>query len=133
MPPSAKTDMRNPFVYVQLQTSDLDRARGFYSALFDWTIAKTGNGPPYFEIGTGEEVSGGMMQRRDEQQPSQWIPYVRVEVIRDQVDQARDLGAQVLVPPTQIPKRWYSLLSDPTGALVALTQPIEVEAAHRDH
>ena len=30
--------MANPFVHVELMTSDVARAREFYSGLFDWTL-----------------------------------------------------------------------------------------------
>jgi len=30
--------MANPFVYMQLQTTDLPRARAFYTSLLDWEL-----------------------------------------------------------------------------------------------
>jgi predicted enzyme related to lactoylglutathione lyase len=30
--------MGNPFVHVELNTTDLDRAKSFYQALFDWQL-----------------------------------------------------------------------------------------------
>ncbi|MGZ6070176.1 MAG: VOC family protein, partial [Myxococcaceae bacterium] len=54
--------MANPFVHVELQTTDIKRARDFYARLFDWKLEDTPMpGGTYTMIGVGEGTGGGMM------------------------------------------------------------------------
>jgi uncharacterized protein len=115
----------NPFVYVQLQTGDLPAAVRFYGAVFDWELTETSQAPRYVEIEVGEGTAGGLMERGDERRPSQWVPYVVVDDMDAVLERAAKLGAGVLVPKTELPERWYSVIVDPTGAPIALTQPRE--------
>ena len=45
--------MRNPFVHVELSTTDLEKAKPFYQKLFDWTLEDISGG--YTMIKVGEE------------------------------------------------------------------------------
>ena len=56
--------MANPFVHVELATTDLDKAKSFYRSLFDWQLQdmEMGGGMSYTMIGVGEGTGGGMMK-----------------------------------------------------------------------
>jgi predicted enzyme related to lactoylglutathione lyase len=116
--------MGNPFVYVQLQTQDLGKAKAFYQQLFDWKFdEKQTPAGPYAEVRVGEGTAGGMVGLRDATTPSRWIPYVIVTDIKSTTDKARALGATVLQGPIQLPdKSWFSVIVDTTGATFALHQ-----------
>lgn len=117
--------MANPFVYVQLQTQDLGKAKKFYAELFDWSldVRQTPVGE-YVEIEAGDDSTGGMVAHRDATTPSRWVPYVLVTDIGTMADKARTLGATVLMGPAQLPdKSSFCLLTDTTGAAFALHQP----------
>lgn len=116
--------MGNPFVYVQLQTQDLQKAKAFYEKLFDWKYdEKTTGFGPYVEINVGSGTAGGMVGQRDASTPSRWVPYVVVDDIDASTNQARTLGATVLQGPVALPnKSRFSMLVDPTGAMFALHQ-----------
>jgi predicted enzyme related to lactoylglutathione lyase len=116
--------MGNPFVYVQLQTQDLSKAKDFYRELFDWTYdeRQTPAGP-YVEVDVGDDKGGGMVGHRDPAAPSRWVPYVLVTDIGATADKARALGATVLMGPADLPdKSRFCLLLDVTGAAFALHQ-----------
>ncbi|MGA3114735.1 MAG: VOC family protein [Syntrophobacteraceae bacterium] len=53
--------MANPFVHVELHTHDPERAKKFYTELFDW---KLDNVPDmdYTIVNVGEGTGGGMMK-----------------------------------------------------------------------
>lgn len=110
--------MPNPFVYVQLQTSDIERATAFYRDLLGWRIDTASD---YREIDVGEGTAGGIMRTPAPILPSFWLPYVAVEDVDASTARARQLGALVAVEPTDVPgKGRYSVLQDPTGASFAL-------------
>jgi predicted enzyme related to lactoylglutathione lyase len=114
--------MANPFVYVQLQTQDLPRAKKFYASLFDWKLQE-GPDPEndYTEIVVGEGTAGGMMGSPAPGTPSHWLPYAAVDDIHAMTSKAAKLGAAILVGPTEAPgKGWFSVILDPTGAALAL-------------
>jgi len=56
--------MANPFVHVELATSDLDKAKSFYQSLFDWKLNEIAmdGGMTYTMIDVGEGTGGGMMK-----------------------------------------------------------------------
>ena len=52
--------MANPFVHVELMTTDVVKAKEFYSGLFDWKLEDI-PGMDYTMINVGEGTGGGMM------------------------------------------------------------------------
>lgn len=114
--------MANPFVHVELMTSDLDRAKKFYAGLFDWTLEEI-PGMDYTLIKVGEGTGGGMMQHPMPGAPSSWLAYVLVADAAAATEKARKLGAMIVKEVTEIPGiGWFSVLVDPTGATLALWQ-----------
>lgn len=57
--------MANPFVHVELSTTDPARAKAFYGQLFSWTLEdmEMGPGMTYTLINPGEGTGGGLMQQ----------------------------------------------------------------------
>ena len=52
--------MGNPFVHVELMTGDVEKAKAFYGALFDWQLEDV-PGMNYTIVRVGEGTGGGMM------------------------------------------------------------------------
>jgi uncharacterized protein len=119
--------MGNPFTYLQLHTSDLEKAKEFYSGLFDWKLDEAPiPGGTYIEVLVGEGTGGGMMKVASPGTPSHWLPFIAVEEVQSFTQRAESLGAKVLVTPTVVPgKGRYSVVLDPTGAAFALWQKAE--------
>ena len=118
--------MANPFVHVELQTKELDKAKSFYRGLFDWNLEDMpmGNGMPYTVINVGEGTGGGMWTNPSAPgAPSHWLAYVNVDNIDATIEKVRGLGGNVVQPKTEIPDMgWYSVITDPTGAMLGLWQ-----------
>jgi predicted enzyme related to lactoylglutathione lyase len=70
--------MANPFVHVELNTTDLPKAKTFYGSLFGWTLQDIdmGGGHNYTMIGVGDGTGGGMMTHPLPGAPSAWLAYV---------------------------------------------------------
>jgi hypothetical protein len=117
--------MTNPFVYVELKTADLGRAKDFYGSLFGWQFDDVAESPrePYTMIRPGAGTGGGMLLQPGSAGPSQWIAYVGVDDIRAATEKARALGADVVTEPTEMKHAgWLAVIRDPAGAILGLWQ-----------
>ncbi len=113
--------MGNPFVHVELNTNDLAKAKDFYGHLFDWKLEDVPMGSEsYTMIGVGEGTGGGMLKHPVPGSPSAWLPYVDVDDVADATTKAKSLGATILRDVTEIPYGTFSIIADPTGAVIAL-------------
>lgn len=115
--------MPNPFVHVELDTTNLGQAKDFYSALFDWDMkdVKTGPTDTYTTIGVGDGTGGGMSKHPMQGAPSIWIPYVDVDDVAEATRKAKQLGARIITENETVPDMGiYSIIIDPTGATIGL-------------
>jgi predicted enzyme related to lactoylglutathione lyase len=116
--------MANPFVHVELQTTDTKKARDFYNRLFDWKLedAQVPGFGTYTMIGVGEGTGGGMMAAQPGT-PSHWLAYVNVDDVASTTKKAKDLGAKVLVDSMAVADMGkFSIITDPTGATLGFWQ-----------
>ena len=114
--------MANPFVHVELMTTDVNKAKAFYGELFDWQLEDIPD-MDYTLIKVGEGTGGGMMKTVQPDSPSCWLAYVLVDDANVSTDKARNLGATICKEVTEIPGiGWFSVITDPTGATLALWQ-----------
>ena len=70
--------MANPFVHVELNTTDVDKAKEFYSHLFDWELEDMAMGPSgtYTIIKVGDGTGGGLLKNPEPDCPSFWLASV---------------------------------------------------------
>ena len=118
--------MANPFVHVELNTTDLGAAKAFYQALFGWKLedVDVGGGMNYTMIDVGEGTGGGMMTHPMPGAPSSWLPYVLVDDIAAATEKAKGLGATVIRDVMEVMGAGsLSIITDPTGAVLGLWQP----------
>ena len=115
--------MANPFIHVELMTTDVGKAKEFYQGLFDWKLEDVPE-TNYTMIKVGEGTGGGMMKTPMPEMPSSWLPYVLVDDVAASTQKAKSLGATIVKPVTEIPGMGsFSVLVDPTGATLAMWQP----------
>jgi predicted enzyme related to lactoylglutathione lyase len=116
--------MANPFIHVELNTTDVARAKSFYGELFDWKLQDVPMPEgTYTLIEVGEGTGGGLMKHPVPGAPSTWVAYVQVDDVRLATAKAKSLGATILEDVTEVPGMgWFSLISDPTGAVLGLWQ-----------
>jgi len=117
--------MANAFVHVELNTQDVAKAKQFYSELFDWKLEDMPGPMDYTVIKVGENTAGGIMKHPMPGEPSFWLAYVSVDDIKASTAKAKSLGAKIIKDATEIPNvGWFSIFMDPTGAALALFQPM---------
>jgi predicted enzyme related to lactoylglutathione lyase len=116
----------NPVVHLELHTGSLSRARQFYTRLLGWRseTIETGNGD-YLGLDLGDRLGGGIVECGTSR--GLWLPYVEVDGIAEATEEARGLGARVLLEPREGPAGWRSVISAPEGGELALWQQKEHE------
>lgn len=116
--------MANPFVHVELATTDVAKAKQFYGGLFGWKLSDMPMAEgTYTMIDVGEGTGGGMMKNPMPGAPSMWMAYVNVDDIQAATKKAKSLGANVMKDVTEVPDMgWFSIITDPTGAMLGLWQ-----------
>ncbi len=115
--------------WIDLATSDTDRAQQFYGAVFGWTFESAG--PEYGgyinAFKDGKPVAGLMLNDPQWNSPDGWTTYFHTADIKATHRQGHRGGRGRVrrpVEPMEIPgKGWMGLLSDPTGAFFGLWQP----------
>jgi uncharacterized protein len=114
-------------VWTELMTSDAKSAETFYTRLFRWNTSKmdSATGGAYTVVKVGENGVGGMMQMTPNMKmPPQWYPYFAVTDCDATATKAKGMGAQMHVPPTEIPNVGkFAVLGDPQGASFAILRP----------
>jgi len=119
----------NPFIWQELVTTDQETSGIFFSKLLDWNLKQVDAG----EFGTytlfqkeGRDIAGMMNPTPDTpDKGSYWHSYIAVEDIDNCAEQTVEPGGKVLVPPHNVPDVGrICAISDPTGAIVHLMQPV---------
>jgi predicted enzyme related to lactoylglutathione lyase len=112
----------NPFIHIELNTTDPDKAKAFYGSLFDWKLSDmpmpSGN---YTMVEVGDGTGGGILKHPMPGKPSVWIPYVTVDDVNAATVKAVSLGGTIIGEVTEIPGMGsFSVVLDPTGAAVGI-------------
>lgn len=111
----------------ELLTTDVDKSREFFTALFGWEADKKEmGGMPYTIFKQGEEQVGGMMPINPEmgEMPSCWVIYVLVDDFDARLAKATAAGGKALTPPMEMPDIGrFTLLQDPQGAVLGVLAP----------
>ena len=115
--------MPNPFVHVELNTTDLPKAKAFYSKLFAWELEDmpmaTGT---YTLIKPGNGTGGGMMKHPMPGAPSTWLAYVQVDDINAGAARVNELGGKAGESMPVPNMGWFATCTDPHGNEFGLSQ-----------
>src|SRR5690242_14895955 len=119
--------IRGRFVWYDLMTTDPEGAKAFYTAVAGWGT-QVWEEMSYTMWTVGGAPIGGTRKLPDEAVASgarpHWLGHVAVPDVDATIARARELGATVMVPPSDIPTVGrYSIFNDPQGALIAVYAP----------
>jgi predicted enzyme related to lactoylglutathione lyase len=112
--------------WIDLLTSEPDRAREFYGEIFGWTAEQSGEEyGGYVNFRRGDALVAGMMHNDGSAgTPDVWSTYLAVADAKAASDAAVGAGGQVLLEPMQVGELGsMGLLADPGGAAIGLWQP----------
>lgn len=112
--------------WIDLFSSDTDKARQFYGELFGWTAEDTG--PEYGGYinfsKDGALVAGCMHNDGTAGTPDGWNTYLAVADAKETVESASDHGATVYMQPMQVMDLGsMAMVADPGGAAIGIWQP----------
>lgn len=115
--------------WYELATNDLNGAQAFYGTVLGWAMSDSQMpGMTYMLAKADGAMVAGMMTATPPQ-PSAWQIYFAVDGCDATVAQAVALGAQVYMPPTDIPNTGrFAILGDPQGVSFAILQPLPMES-----
>ena len=112
------------FSWNELMTTDVETAKKFYGELLGWKMEDMSLKEVTYSViqAKGYDIGGIMTMPPGIAGTSpRWLPYVTVDAVDQTVQQAKPLGAQVIVPPTDIPEVGrFAILKDPLGAEFAV-------------
>jgi uncharacterized protein len=104
-----------------LLTSDVEAARDFYTALFEWKVDPIPeSGGRYWIIKGPDGSNGGMMPLPTAGVPTFWQPYFAVESLDAAQAKVRELGGRILMEPMPVPSGAFVTVLDPNGAAFSL-------------
>ena len=115
--------MANPFVHVELNTTDVAKAKKFYSQLFDWELEDMAMGPSetYTIIKVGEGTGGGLMKNPIPGAASMWVPYVLIDDLKAATAKAKSLGGTIMKEETEVQGMGsFTIVTDPAGGMIGL-------------
>ncbi len=112
------------FCWYELHSKDTAACEAFYTRLLGWTTNKMDMGPEgsYTVWMQGEAGIGGMEALKPGRgDHSFWLPYITVEDVDAHAARVKDLGGELLVPPTDFPDVGrFAVFSDSQGAYLAM-------------
>ncbi|MBV9148802.1 MAG: VOC family protein [Candidatus Eremiobacteraeota bacterium] len=117
--------MANQIGHVELTTTDLPRARSFYTALFGWEFTDNPmpGGDGVYAMARPEGGAAAGMLASPPGVPTGWTMFINVDDIKSTMTKARDLGAVVVRDVTEVPGYGaLAIVADPTGAVFGLWQ-----------
>lgn len=110
--------------WADLSTPDAKRASDFYSALFGWQImADEKDKSGYLHIKNGGHFIGGIppAAHRPPGVPPHWLAYFWVDDVDGSAAKAKQMGANLYVPPMTIENVGrMAVIADPQGAVFAI-------------
>lgn len=113
-------------IWIDLSSSDIDRAQKFYGAVFGWTFESAG--PDYGGYLTastdGKPVAGLMTNNPEWNAPDGWTTYFHTADIAATVKGATSAGGTSCLEPMEVKEKgWMAMGTDPSGAVYGLWQP----------
>ena len=112
--------------WVELFSSDTERANEFYSSVFGWSAERTG--PEYGGYVNftkdGHYVAGMMHNDGSHGAGDQWTVYLASDDAEETACAVKDNGGNLSAPPMEAPaKGFMAIADDPGGASVGIWQP----------
>jgi predicted enzyme related to lactoylglutathione lyase len=107
------------YCWSELVTTDTERSKAFYRAVFGWGEQTHEGGMPYTEWKIGDRSVGGMMPKppmMPAEVPPHWAVYFAVDGTEAAMDKVKELGGQVVMGPMDVEPGRFAAVQDPQGA-----------------
>jgi uncharacterized protein len=114
------------FCWNELTSQNPTASVTFYKALGGFGEDSMEMGPmgTYHLLKNGEISVAGIMKPPMPEAPHAWTPYVQVASTDATIEKAKRLGANIIVPATDVPNVGrFAIFADPQGAVLGILQP----------
>ena len=118
--------------WFELTTTDVEGAKKFYGELFGWEFVTDSSAGMEYTMAKLPEMENpvagvfdknNLMVENKDQIPPHWGQYVTVTNCDESAGKVKELGGNVLVPPTDIPGIGrFAVIQDPQGAVISIFQ-----------
>ena len=111
--------------WMDLTVPDAGQLQKFYTSVVGWSSNDVDMGS-YSDFnlnlpGTEDTIAGVCHSRSNNDNiPSQWLIYVRVESVADSAVRCKKMGGEVLDGPRRMGGSNFCVIKDPAGAVMAL-------------
>jgi predicted enzyme related to lactoylglutathione lyase len=124
MPARENAPLGSP-IWVDLMSSDVERARAFYGELFGWDCAEPNEEfGGYANFTKDGDLMGGISPTMEEAMPDVWSIYLEVADAEATVKAAADRGMAVIAPAMALMDLGsMAVVTDPGGAAIGMWQP----------
>jgi predicted enzyme related to lactoylglutathione lyase len=115
--------------WIDLYSSDTEKATEFYGGLFGWTteMQREEFGGYFTWLKDRKHVGGCMANTGEEGQPDMWTVYLTTDDVQRTAKDAAAKGGQVHMEPMQVAENGsFAILGDPGGAGIGAWQPDQV-------
>ncbi len=117
--------LKNPIGWFEIKVSDFEKAKNFYSQLFNWDFKLSqASKTIYWNIFTGENSVGGGFTKRElsENGGQSIVIYIEVEDIEESLKKAAELGGKIEEHKTLISESagFYGLFRDLDNNVIGL-------------
>lgn len=125
------TDTPKPgqFCWTELATTNVEAAKNFYGKVFGWEFSDQTMGDMTYTMikANNKDFAGIWSIPKDQQKhvPPHWMSYILVESVEEALKKAEKNGATIIKPATKAGDFGrFAIIKDPTGAHIALWQPM---------
>jgi hypothetical protein len=115
--------------WIDLYSSDTEKATEFYGGLFGWTTELPGEdfGGYFTFLKDGKHVGGCMANDGQQGAPDMWTVYLTTDDVARTAKDAAAHGGQVHMEPMQVAQNGsFAIIGDPGGAAIGAWQPDQV-------
>jgi predicted enzyme related to lactoylglutathione lyase len=117
------------FCWNELATSDLNKAKEFYSKVLGWQFREIKSEEMTYTIvkSKDQDIAGIWQIPTDQQKviPPHWMAYILVEDVKEALAKAKQHGAQEIKGITQAGDMGlFAIIVDPTGAHLAFWEAL---------
>jgi hypothetical protein len=131
-PPDAGVVPEGSFLWMEYVAEDAPGAIAFYKDALGYSAERIDGGADveYYALKAGDKPRAGLYARPWKEVRSNWLPYVRVADAAAAAKKAEALGGRILLAPKpEVRNGTLAIVTDPSGAALALQQwPIDEPA-----
>ena len=110
------------FVWFELNTDDVAKAKKFYSQALGWTFSEMPGPMAYTIIHSGDAMVGGLVANMGPPgAPPHWFDYIEVDDVDERANAFAAAGGAILRPPFDIPTVGrIAIVKDSSGAVMGI-------------